>query len=1329
MTLAIVNQWPIGAINQYGLQLTNVTNTNGNALVAILGLGSNSQSVLPRFNVADDARNFWYPAGTKIVKTASRNRRVDVWIAPNASPASIVSLAQSWYTNGIAGVILEVSGFPTYAQVDFIANASGFGSSAALSGTATVADHIVGATLISNAGFTPAVTLPAGMTGVSGSLTGAFLSFAAMGEPSQAQAVTDWGTWTGQSLKVTREYFGLSSFPTVDANLTMYISQGVKVCLNLEPAFNPTSGTDLTNLNTMLSTWKAAGLNAEVSLWAEPFNAGLTIAQFHAMIAFYGPTVRTYYPLVFCTSAQSVQSNNENAYYTSDADFDKIASDLYAIRWLSGTTLDLAASIADNAVPPKPFGLWEFNGSPQGTNFLLGDNTTFDATAGTWTGAGNSTTARVTTPVHAGAGALSITSVASGDATAAHCSAASITTNGMPCSPGDQIATGAWVRTAVSARTVQTGATFYTSGGVLISTLFSTGATDSTTYSNISGTVTAPATAAFCRANVKIVATGAASEVHFIDDVTLANNSVGQTNTQITNFFNYLQNFMSARLAAGKINADMIFFNSGSASNAITTPIITSSDFRIGLWNTLAALILAVSTGSSSTDQTSQNLYPAIGSVSAGAVSKTWSWSGSQNFSSVLVGFKQTPIPPSQPNANWPSLQVNAAFGTQPGDVSTYPTWTDITTRVIDEEGASTIKASRGRDYELTQPEAGSLNLTLDNHDGAFLPTNSGSPYFPNVLPECPVQVLATWNGKTYGVGTGWASKWPQNFVDPQYGQTNFESVDGIGQASQVKLTSAYAGDVLTDSPYAYFRLGENYTPAGGFPFNNSSRTNIKPAYGVDDNVRPNGVPLTTGQIMNLAGDASTGVGTTAVAQNFSGGPGVIYRDNDLPTLDAGFTVEFWAAVPKIAGNEVTSLIRVIGPPSNYANPGGTRLQVLTENGASFNFDAIIEDFAGNQTFMNSTSAVTDANLHHYVVTAINNGGTWTLSAYIDGGNTYQNTVTNSIAGSNLTVSAIEIGPVLTGGGNNDLAPYTIGQVAVYPYVLDTTRILQHYSTGHSAAAFGLIRSRVARLFTWSGAGLDMAATVNSPSPLLGNADQIEGQSLTDAVYDLTVDEGGMFYCDGFGNNWYQTRVSLYNKTAKYTLGDAPGETPYESADFNFDDTFIYNTVNSQRTISSSQESIQGGGGKFATAQFNQYGADAIETDFSSQTQYMPRGPLEQGVETTSDQDAYDRSNWSLTKYKQPVLRASKVVLNPGTNSSIWPVALGVEQGDIVQVNRRPIGSPEISVLCIVQKVEHDIGPRRWVTSLSLTPYFPENAVIQLDNASFNTLGSGALAW
>jgi hypothetical protein len=83
---------------------------------------------------------------------------------------------------------------------------------------------------------------------------------------------------------------------------------------------------------------------------------------------------------------------------------------------------------------------------------------------------------------------------------------------------------------------------------------------------------------------------------------------------------------------------------------------------------------------------------------------------------------------------------VEAAFGTPLTEaVATGGTWTDITSRVdIINAG---ISITRGAQDELSQIQAGTCTLTLDNSDGALTPENASSPYYPNVIDGVPVKV------------------------------------------------------------------------------------------------------------------------------------------------------------------------------------------------------------------------------------------------------------------------------------------------------------------------------------------------------------------------------------------------------------------------------------------------------------------------------------------------------------------------------------------------------------------------------------------------------------
>lgn len=176
--------------------------------------------------------------------------------------------------------------------------------------------------------------------------------------------------------------------------------------------------------------------------------------------------------------------------------------------------------------PPSPVLIDDFGSTIGAANFLTGDDSTFDGSLGDWVAAGNCAIAQVSTPVHAGAGAMRLTSSAAGNMQAASTNAAnippttSVTVPGaMPCLPGDTITAKAWFRAAVSARSCNIGGDFYDANGNLLSTLRGSNITDSTSaYTQATASLTAPSSSAWVRLNAQVISTGAANEQHYVDD-------------------------------------------------------------------------------------------------------------------------------------------------------------------------------------------------------------------------------------------------------------------------------------------------------------------------------------------------------------------------------------------------------------------------------------------------------------------------------------------------------------------------------------------------------------------------------------------------------------------------------------------------------------------------------------------------------------------------------------------------------------------------------------------------------------------------------------------
>lgn len=338
--------------------------------------------------------------------------------------------------------------------------------------------------------------------------------------------------------------------------------------------------------------------------------------------------------------------------------------------------------------------------------------------------------------------------------------------------------------------------------------------------------------------------------------------------------------------------------------------------------------------------------------VAPGTNSSTWSWTNSANLLQVFLAFNATPAAPTQPNPFMPGTVVEAAFGWQPGNTGNQrqPSWTDLTPRAIDASGSATLATTRGRDYELTQPEAGSFSVLLNNMDGALNPGDATSQYAPNLVPEVPLRASLWWNGRRYGVGYAYADGWPLTFPQRQWGYVQVTGKDALGIASQGQMPSAYLGEVLQDNAYGYWSFMEYYESPHGALFSNGSRTNTKPFVGWSPASLPADYVLDTGLSMNMLGDASSGIGISDAQSSDdpnaqSAGGGAFYNDYSLPqfwntTVGSGSTFEFWTTgadpgdTSDANGNaSVVTLFSLLQRPWNYLNSASGNLangQVVT---------------------------------------------------------------------------------------------------------------------------------------------------------------------------------------------------------------------------------------------------------------------------------------------------------------------------------------------------------------------------------------------------------------
>jgi hypothetical protein len=190
-------------------------------------------------------------------------------------------------------------------------------------------------------------------------------------------------------------------------------------------------------------------------------------------------------------------------------------------------------------------------------------------------------------------------------------------------------------------------------------------------------------------------------------------------------------------------------------------------------------------------------------------------------------------------------------------------------------------------------------------------------------------------------------------------------------------------------------------------------------------------------------------------------------------------------------------------------------------------------------------------------------------------------------------------------------------------------------------------------------------------------------------------------------------RWAMFNQPPALVFGDnaSAGEIPYLPGQaFDYDNTYLYNIDQVTQT------------------QGPTTGITVTATSTASEAAYFNRSILQVGIQTTSPLDAYDLANWINGVYSQPQLRLRGLTVDAAANpSAAFPGVLSLQQGNAATVNRRPVGGVPLSANVLVQKVSHSIGPKMWQTSFEMSPYGPLSAVLQLDAAGFDVIGTNSL--
>lgn len=614
----------------------------------------------------------------------------------------------------------------------------------------------------------------------------------------------------------------------------------------------------------------------------------------------------------------------------------------------------------------------------------------------------------------------------------------------------------------------------------------------------------------------------------------------------------------------------------------------------------------------------------------------------------------------------------------------------------------------------------GTTTVTFAKADGtaggALAATVTGDVYFACTIDlYVPFRIIATWNGIRYPVCSGWIERWPQEWTDPHWGIVQAVAIDTIATLTAADVPVVH-GEILTRKPHSYWPLSDAARAAKAQNFGTSTLkltptvataglgVNGAAQFGVStQNMQNTGYPWTTGNgvVASIIGDPGSGWqtnGMTAAEQATKGTALVCNAGNDttFPLYTNGVT---------ITGMSYTTYKWLFDTTSATVDPTIFILRSATGSGAAATH--IKYSMQRNPTVLGLTTiTVWDKTSHATTITTNPSttqgvGGMvcWAVAITQTTWKLYENGALSNSGSCNLPAGfgLIDLFGEKDSTSSGQFMQGTLAHVAIFPRALTGDEVGDIFNSMESGEyVYSGTNDSIYRKLAfagWRGARLGTFTTYTN------GTENTPASTVAEKCATLADGEGGRLFADALGVLQFRAKDTAATQTSRATLGDRPdlGEIPYEGdgLKLDFDPTYIYNQV----SISD-----------IGVVDANTPAASTSTYVVSDQTSIGQYGLRTLG-KTVSFSDgggyALGMANTYLTKYAYPKLRLATITLSAarrGTTSATvtWPFILGVEVGDLVTFNRRPVGAPMISILCIVLNVKHDISPNQWDTTLIL---------------------------
>lgn len=548
-------------------------------------------------------------------------------------------------------------------------------------------------------------------------------------------------------------------------------------------------------------------------------------------------------------------------------------------------------------------------------------------------------------------------------------------------------------------------------------------------------------------------------------------------------------------------------------------------------------------------------------------------------------------------------------------------------------------------------PQTSKITISVGGTNSTF--------YVDNVQVEfgASASTYATTGPTIYNLFRGFVERYPQTYQAPNRGQTNMVATDALASISNVLLTGPYEANILQDDNNIYY-----------YPFSEPSGSVA--AYNAGLYNQPSMKVSSGASALVAFGDASaqtgiSGAGTTGVTVTGSSSVTSALQLSNIQDLSfnaASYTVSFWI---KLAANNLTG---GIFDTNNLTGSNGLWASLYLNAG---NFVSFIN------TGTNSSNVASAVGWNFVSLNIMWQGSAYSTSVTVSNVNGTVSSATSGSWASTVSLSFSDLALRWGGSGTVTFAHLSINRGSISPSL--------YYSIGATALSGESTGTRFSDLVNlYSGFSYLPYSADYGKEFMQGAA--VTNVNMFEALQTIADTEGGTWYVD---SNGYATFKDRWNRLQKLVpsviFGDGAGETAYDGGDLtiNYDPTYVIN-----------QASVTRLNGVSVSAQ-----------DQTSVANYFPRS-YDRTIQNLSDSTVSDAAYFILSRYKDPHARPEQVKLTPARNPSIWATALGLEIGDLVRVNKRPLGAPAISIDCFIERIEHsfDAVSGDWITTVTLSP-------------------------